>query len=49
MVSANPYVLEVQKILRDKSMHADIDISGNTMPKKIRTGQLAGYNFIFGK
>jgi len=28
-------------------MHADIDITGNTMQKKIRTGQLAQYNFIF--
>lgn len=30
-------------------MHADIDISGNTMKKKILTGQLHQYNFIFGK
>jgi threonyl-tRNA synthetase len=48
MPSANPYVLEVQKIFRDKHMHVDVDISGNTLQKKIRTGQLAQYNFIFG-
>ena len=47
MPSANPYVLEVQKALRERGMHADIDISGNTMQKKIRQGQLAQYNFIF--
>jgi threonyl-tRNA synthetase len=48
MPSANDYVLEVQKIFHDKGMHVDIDIGGNTMQKKIRTGQLAQYNFIFG-
>jgi threonyl-tRNA synthetase len=49
MVSANDYVLEVQRIFRANGMHCDIDISGNTMQKKIRTGQLSQYNFIFGK
>lgn len=49
MPSANDYVLEVQKIFREKGMHVDSDISGNTMQKKIRQGQLAQYNFIFGK
>ena len=47
MPSANPYVLEVQKALRERHMHADIDVTGNTMKKKIRQGQLAQYNFIF--
>lgn len=49
MPSANDYVLEVQQIFKDKGMHADSDISGNTMQKKIRQGQLSQYNFIFGK
>ena len=49
MPSANDYVLEVQAIFREKGMHADSDVSGNTMQKKIRTGQLQGYNFIFGR
>lgn len=49
MPSANDYVIEVQKIFRAKEMYVDIDISGNTMQKKIRTGQLQQYNFIFGK
>ena len=49
MPAVNDYVLEVQSIFRAKGMHIDVDISGNTMQKKIRTGQLAQYNFIFGK
>ena len=47
MPAANDYVLELQKIFREKRMHVDVDISGNTMQKKIRTGQLQQYNFIF--
>ena len=46
--SVNDYVLEVQKLLKEAKMHVDVDISGNTMQKKIRTGQLQQYNFIFG-
>jgi threonyl-tRNA synthetase len=49
MPTVNGYVEEVQRLLRAEKLHADIDISGNTMPKKIRTGQLQQYNFIFGK
>lgn len=47
MPSANPYVEEVQRRFRARGFHADIDLSGNTMQKKIRTGQLQSYNFIF--
>ncbi|KAF2219850.1 threonyl-tRNA synthetase-like protein [Elsinoe ampelina] len=47
MPAVNPYVLEVQGLLREQGLHADVDITGNTMQKKIRTGQLAQYNFIF--
>src|SRR2546430_1403718 len=49
MPTVNNYVKEVQAIFRAKEMYVDIDISGNTMQKKIRTGQLQQYNFIFGK
>lgn len=45
----NDYVEEVQKLFKSHKMHVDIDLSGNTMQKKIRTGQLQQYNFIFGK
>jgi len=47
MPAVNDYVKEVQSQLRAQGIHADIDISGNTMQKKIRTGQLQLYNFIF--
>ena len=47
MTGANDYVVEVQKLFQ--GMYVDIDISGKTMQKKIREGQLAQYNFIFGK
>lgn len=46
MPSANDYVKEVQAELRKQRIHADIDISGNTMQKKIRTAQLSLYNYI---
>ena len=46
MPGANDYVKEVQTALRKHHLHADIDISGNTLQKKIRTAQLALYNFI---
>jgi len=46
MSGANEYVEELQKLFREQHFHADIDISGNTMQKKIRTGQLAQYNLI---
>lgn len=47
MPAANDYVLELQQLFRAQRMHVDVDISGNTMQKKIRTGQLQQYNFIF--
>jgi len=43
----NDYVEEVQKSLRAQGIHADINLSGDTMQKKIRAGQLSQYNFIF--
>lgn len=49
MVAANDYALEVQKLFRAEGIHCDADLGANTMAKKIRTGQLQGYNFIFGK
>ncbi|KAB8342993.1 hypothetical protein FH972_022587 [Carpinus fangiana] len=45
--SVHDYCLEVQKLLRSKGMHVDVDLSGNTMQKKIRQGQLSAYNFTF--
>ena len=47
MQSVADYVLELQQLFRARRFHVDVDLSGNTMQKKIRTGQLAQYNFIF--
>lgn len=47
MPAVNDYVEELQGILQDDKLVVDIDVSGNTMQKKIRNGQLAQYNFIF--
>jgi threonyl-tRNA synthetase len=49
MKAANDYVEEIQMTFHKARMYCDIDISGNTLQKKIRTGQLQQYNFIFGK
>ncbi|KAI6932464.1 hypothetical protein KC355_g16199, partial [Hortaea werneckii] len=47
MQGVNDYVLELQAKFRQERMHVDVDVSGNTMQKKIRTAQLQQYNFIF--
>jgi threonyl-tRNA synthetase len=49
MPAVNDYAEEVQRIFKAEKMHVDIDLSGNTLQKKIRTGQLQQYNFVFGK
>jgi threonyl-tRNA synthetase len=49
MKGAEDYVFEIQKRFKDARMYCDVDVSGNTLQKKIRTGQLAQYNFIFGE
>lgn len=49
MPAVNDYVQEVQGLFKERKMYVDIDLSGNTMPKKIRTGQMQQYNFIFGE
>ncbi|KAL8987613.1 MAG: hypothetical protein Q9177_003192 [Variospora cf. flavescens] len=47
MPAVNDYAQEVQRLFKALKMYADVDVSGNTMQKKIRTGQLQQYNFIF--
>lgn len=49
MPALNDYAKELQQILQADKLNVDVDVSGNTLQKKIRTGQLAQYNFIFGK
>ncbi len=40
------YADEVHKAFRRAKLYAAVDLSGNTLQKKVRTGQLAQYNFI---
>ncbi|KAJ5168066.1 threonine--tRNA ligase cytoplasmic [Penicillium canariense] len=47
MPAVNDYVEEMQRILQGDKLNVDIDVSGNTLQKKIRRGQLMYYNFIF--
>jgi threonyl-tRNA synthetase len=49
MKGAEEYVKEIQAIFHKARMYVDVDLSGNTLQKKIRTGQLQQYNFIFGE
>jgi threonyl-tRNA synthetase len=49
MPAVNDYAEEVRGLLRERGLYADADLSGNTLKKKIRSGQLDQYNFIFGK
>lgn len=42
------YAQSIQtKLTKEYGFYADVDVSGNTLQKKIRTGQLYRYNFIF--
>ncbi|KAK2770849.1 threonyl-trna synthetase [Colletotrichum kahawae] len=41
------YAEEVQSIFKKQGMWCDVDLTGNTLPKKIRSAQLSQYNFIF--
>ncbi|KFY93957.1 hypothetical protein V500_03468 [Pseudogymnoascus sp. VKM F-4518 (FW-2643)] len=46
MKEAEDYASEVQLLFRKARMYIDTDITGNTLPKKIRNAQVAQYNFI---
>lgn len=41
------YAQQVAKTLNTEGFYADVDVSGNTLQKKVRTGQMQKYNFIF--
>ncbi|KAF3908689.1 hypothetical protein AA313_de0208706 [Arthrobotrys entomopaga] len=45
--SNNDYVLELKKIFHEAGFYVDVDVSGNTMKKKILQGQMHQYNFTF--
>ncbi|KAM3431445.1 hypothetical protein NHJ13734_007299 [Beauveria thailandica] len=41
------YAQQVHALLRADGFHVQVDLSSNTLKKKIRSGELAQYNFIF--
>jgi threonyl-tRNA synthetase len=41
------YAEEVQQKLHNAGFYADVDVTGNTLQKKVRNGQVQRYNFIF--
>lgn len=43
----NKYATEVRDKLHAKGFWADADVSGNTLSKKVRSGQNKKYNFLF--
>lgn len=45
----NEYAEELRRILRADKLHVDVDVRGSTLNRKIRYGQQAQYNFIFGE
>ncbi|KAK5081402.1 threonyl-tRNA synthetase [Exophiala xenobiotica] len=47
MKGAEDYVRELQQIFHKAKMYVDVDLSGNTMQKKIRNAQIEQYNFTF--
>lgn len=46
-VKYQEYAQEVRDKLHSAGFYADVDLSGNTLQKKVRTGQMLRYNFIF--
>lgn len=46
-VKYQDYAQEVRDKLHDAGFYADVDLSGNTLQKKVRNGQMLKYNFIF--
>lgn len=47
-VKYNDYAESLKdKLVKDYGFYADVDLSGNTLQKKVRSGQLLKYNFIF--
>ena len=43
------YASEVANRLSGLGLYADVDNGENTLPKKIRNGEIAQYNFILGE
>lgn len=45
----NGYAEELRRILRADKLHVDVDVRDSSLNKKVKCGQLAQYNFIFGE
>ena len=43
------YANQIVERLTSQGLYADVDNSDNTLPKKIRNGEIAQYNFILGE
>lgn len=48
MYDQQEYAAQVAERLTGKGLYADVDNSSETLNKKIRNGEIAQYNFIFG-
>ena len=46
-VKFQDYAQEVRDKMAEAGFYADVDLSGNTLQKKVRNGQMLKYNFIF--
>lgn len=46
-VKFQEYAQEVRDKMAEAVFYADVDLSGNTLQKKVRNGQMLKYNFIF--
>ena len=46
--SQREYATEVAEKLTKLGLYVDVDNGENTLPKKIRNGEIAQYNFILG-
>ncbi|KAL6927886.1 threonyl-tRNA synthetase [Hanseniaspora valbyensis] len=46
-VGYQDYAKELTEILVSQNIYADVDLTGETLPKKVRNGQMLKYNFIF--
>lgn len=46
-VKYQEYAQQVRDKMHNAGFYADVDLTGNTLQKKVRTGQLMKYNFIF--
>ena len=42
------YASEVAETLTKLGLYVDVDNGENTLPKKVRNGEIAQYNFILG-